>query len=213
MTDDEFSTIYTTLYNDVLNYALKLSKRSESAEDLTQQAFLVILERSRSGQQIDDPKKYLLSTVHNLHVSGIRHQQVSNDYKEQLPSDKAAAQIQFDDRQTRMFNADQIDLIRSKMSALPERQRKCVELVVLHDLGQSEIADVLGITRQSVNRLLRSAEKTLIELVQPQNALKNVNTDVLGGSEGKKAHDMGMGEQPAKKVLPGVAKDRGSGIS
>ena len=113
-----------------------------AAEDLVQEAFIRL---SRSTHRIEDPAKapaYLRSIVLNLARDHNRRGLVS--LRHHLPEDDQAA---IDDEIT--LREDQQRVIEA-LRDLPHRQRDCLVLRYYDELGIDDIAQTLGISRNSV---------------------------------------------------------------
>ena len=136
-----------------------------AAEDLVQEAFIRL---SRSAHRIEDPAKapaYLRSIVLNLARDHNRRGLVS--LRHHLPEDDQAAiedEITLREDQQRV-----IDALRD----LPHRQRDCLVLRYYDELGIDDIAQTLGISRNSVKthlgRGLASLERRLGSEAEPDN--------------------------------------------
>lgn len=113
-----------------------------AAEDLVQEAFIRL---SRGAHRLRDPAKapaYLRSIVLNLARDHNRRGLVS--LRHHLPSDDQAA---VEDEIT--LREDQ-QLVIDALRDLPHRQRDCIVLRYYDELGIDDIAETLGISRNSV---------------------------------------------------------------
>ena len=119
-----------------------------AAEDLVQEAFIRL---ARSAGRIEDRRKaaaYLRSIVLNLARDHNRRGLVS--LRHQLPFDDRAASFE-DEITLREDQRRVIDGLRD----LPHRQRDCLVLRYFHELGIDDIAETLGISRNSVKTHLQ----------------------------------------------------------
>jgi len=127
----------------------------DAAEDVVQEAFIRL---SRSLHRIEDPTKaaaYLRSIVLNLArdhnrrgLLSLRHRMPVNDLD---PAGVDEAVLAHDD-QRRLLEA---------LRGLPRRQRDCLALRYLSDLGVADIADTLGLSPNSVKTHLKRGLKAL----------------------------------------------------
>jgi RNA polymerase sigma factor (sigma-70 family) len=119
-----------------------------AAEDLVQEAFIRL---ARSAHRIENPSRaaaYLRSIVLNLARDHNRRGLVS--LRHQLPFDDDQASIE--DQIT--LRDDRRDVIEALRDIAP-RQRDCLVLRYFHELGIDDIAETLGISRNSVKTHLR----------------------------------------------------------
>jgi RNA polymerase sigma-70 factor (sigma-E family) len=121
----------------------------DAAEDVVQEAFIRL---SRSLDRIEDPTKataYLRSIVLNLArdhnrrgLLSLRHRMPTNDLDPAGVDETIAAR----DDHRRLLEA---------LRELPRRQRDCVALRYLLELGVDEIAETLGLSPNSVKTHLK----------------------------------------------------------
>ena len=119
-----------------------------AAEDLVQEAFIRL---ARSASRIKDDDKaaaYLRSIVLNLARDHNRRGLVS--LRHRLPLDDERAQ-EVDELVLREDQRQIIEALRD----LPHRQRDCLVLRYYQELGIDDIADTLGISRNSVKTHLQ----------------------------------------------------------
>jgi len=119
-----------------------------AAEDLVQEGFIRL---ARTAHRIKDPSKaaaYLRSIVLNLARDHNRRGLVS--LRHHLPLDDRRASTE-DEIVLRDDQQAVIDALRM----LPHRQRNCVVLRYYEELGIDDIAETLGISRNSVKTHLR----------------------------------------------------------
>lgn len=119
-----------------------------AAEDLVQEAFIRL---ARSAHRIENPSRaaaYLRSIVLNLARDHNRRGLVS--LRHQLPFDDHQASIE-DEITIRDDRRDVIEALRD----IAPRQRDCLVLRYFHELGIDDIAETLGVSRNSVKTHLR----------------------------------------------------------
>lgn len=119
-----------------------------AAEDLVQEAFIRL---ARSAHRISDESKaaaYLRSIVLNLARDNNRRGLVS--LRHHLPLDDRRASTE-DEIELREDQRDVIEALR----ALPQRQRNALVLRYYEELGIDDIAEAMGISRNSVKTHLQ----------------------------------------------------------
>lgn len=125
-----------------------------AAEDIVQEAFIRL---ARAGHRIREPEKaapYLRSIALNLARDHNRRGLVS--LRHHLPFDPARASTE-DEIVLRDDQSEVIDALRD----LPHRQRDCLVLRYYEELGIDAIAELLGISRNSVKTHLSRGLGTL----------------------------------------------------
>jgi RNA polymerase sigma factor (sigma-70 family) len=151
-TNDDVHALVVQLYREEGTSLVRLARLfvddRNAAEDLVQEAFIRL---SRSARRIEDERKaaaYLRSIVLNLARDHNRRGLVS--LRHQLPLDDrvAGADDEIDLRE------DQREVLEA-LRELPLRQRNCVVLRHLEEIGIAEIAAMLSISENSVKTHLK----------------------------------------------------------
>lgn len=133
-----------------------------AAEDLVQEAFIRL---SRSAHRIEDSRKagaYLRSIAMNLARDHNRRGLVS--LRHRLPLDDEVASTE-----DILLMTEAHRQVVEALRTLPPRQRDCLVLRYYDELGVDEIADTLGISRNSVKTHLTRGMRALgMELQEPE---------------------------------------------
>lgn len=135
-----------------------------AAEDLVQEAFIRL---SRSASRIKDERKaaaYLRSIVLNLARDHNRRGLVS--LRQHLPVEESDASFE-DELVLRDDQRVVIDALRD----IPHRQRDCLVLRYYEELGVDDIAETLGISRNSVKTHLKRGLVAMEQRVSAAEAL------------------------------------------
>jgi RNA polymerase sigma-70 factor (sigma-E family) len=114
-----------------------------AAEDLVQEAFIRLARSAHRISDLDKAPAYLRSIVLNLARDHNRRGLVS--LRHHLPFDDRRASVE-DEIQLRDDQRQVLDALRE----LPKRQRDCLVLRYYDELGIDDIANLLGISRNSV---------------------------------------------------------------
>jgi RNA polymerase sigma-70 factor (ECF subfamily) len=134
-------------YPVVLAFLRRRTPSVAEAEDLTQDAFVAMLEHLASGKTIDNPRAYLIGIAYRL-WSGWRRTQLAGGKclarYEQAPQitpspDQAASSGELMERVTRALRE------------LPENQKTALLLTVHPALTYIEAAEVMGVSRAMVS--------------------------------------------------------------
>jgi len=133
-----------------------------AAEDLVQEAFIRL---ARAAHRIQDPTKaaaYLRSIVLNLARDNNRRGLVS--LRHHLPQDERRASTE-DEIELQEDQQEVIDALRE----LPHRQRTALVLRYYEELGIDDIAEAMGISRNSVKTHLQRGLAALEEQLGSAN--------------------------------------------
>lgn len=133
-------------YGNVLAYCRRHAPAGADAQDLAQETFLRFV-RAKGYSNEGKPLAYLLAIARNLCIDAGRMRRTVP-----LPPDTDVPDPHDD--------LSDIELACT-LAKLGEREREAVELRYGQGLGASEAAQVMGISRFAMNRLLKRALATL----------------------------------------------------
>jgi len=152
----------TTLVKDyrdmVYRTCLAYVQHEHSAEDLTQDVFLKVLERIGDFKGNSKLSTWIIRIAINLSLNYIRN---NKKYLNQLDATEmqlAASSDGLDSIQTKKA-------VRKAIYALPEKQRKVFVLSFYMKLSYKEMEDVTGFSKSSIESLLFRARKKLHDLL------------------------------------------------
>ena len=141
-----FRALYVTHFPVVTGYAYQLTRDTETAKDIAQEAFTRLLAR---WVTVRDPRTYLFHVVTNL---------VRDSWKARLRRERLVEAL---GRQTpQAVPAPDRDLADAVLR-LPSRHAEVVLLFYYSDLPLTEVATVVGRPEGTVKRLLAEARERL----------------------------------------------------
>ena len=131
-----FEDLYRAHVQAVYRFAVSVTGRKESAEDLTSEAFLALYRNLDSIDQSRLPG-WLLTVVRNRARDIWRHQEVEQRYVEQLPN---------------VVVSEPPDLERwiFEHADLKPVHRTCILLRYVHGMARTEIAEATGLSELQV---------------------------------------------------------------
>ena len=156
-----FSHLYDEYWDLLLSIALKKTGNIDVAMDIVQDLFVDIWQRRSSLPQIDDVRKYLISSLYfkvfqYFRREGIQQRHIDAyvtfgiDEQEEDFLQLLEGEIQH----THLLN-----VIEESVEYMPERMRQVFSLKYHRSLSNLEIAETLGISVQTVkNQLMRSLQ-------------------------------------------------------
>ncbi|TAE59254.1 MAG: RNA polymerase sigma-70 factor [Bacteroidetes bacterium] len=146
-----FNAIFNQYYDGVRNFIYYKSGNIALAEDLAQEAFL-ILWKKRDSIDPEKVKSYLYTIANNLFLNEIKHQKVVMKFQEQ-PAPQATAE-------SPQFNMEEEEFrqqLETAISGLPEKNRTVFLMNRIDRLTYKEIADMLGISIKAVEKRMHKA--------------------------------------------------------
>lgn len=148
-----FELIYKAYYNILKGYVLKIVKVEEEAEDIVHDVFFnVWINRAK----VDSDRKffnYLYTIAKNLSLNYLRGEAVKRKHKTHIRhNEKLTAEIEenYDAKKLKVF-------LLTKISEMPPERREVFELSRMEKKDVKEIAELLGISQNTVYYHLNNA--------------------------------------------------------
>jgi len=139
----ELAALYREHARPLVRLAVLLVDDVGIAEEIVQDAFVLVHRRMGRLDQVERPVAYLRTTVVNLSRSRLRRRLVARRHPGLVERDAPAA----DERV--VLSDDQLAVIAA-LQRLPRRQREVLVLRYWSELSEDEIAATLGISNGSV---------------------------------------------------------------
>lgn len=157
-----FDAFYLEFKDAVFAYARVLDR--DRAEDLLAEAFWRYWDRFQAGERIDNPMGYLILTVRNLHLDGLRRRK--REAARIAVVARAPAADRFLAPGEGLGRKEDEAKVRQAVAALPEELREALVLYVWSGLTFPQVAEVTGVSvgtafaryRQALAELRRTLE-------------------------------------------------------
>lgn len=173
-----FATLYDRHERAVYNFCYRLIGSPEDAADATQDAFLKVLERLpelAAGDRELNFAAYLMTVARHA-AYRLMEERKRTEPVDELPEGAVPVGMggggggaaggadpgdPHDDPERRVLLEAQQEEVRAANARLPERQREALALRELEELSYDEIAEVMGMNRNSVAQLISRARVNL----------------------------------------------------
>lgn len=155
-TPEEFERNFKSLYKPLCLFALRFTGCVADAEDVVQQAFVDVWDKSREGALIDNLKAYLFRAVRNRSLSLVTaagNVELADSFPEQEDTSEEE-RIHTAERDARLWEA---------IDHLPPERKKIFLLAKRDGLKYQEIAEELHLSIKTVENQMGKALKTLRE--------------------------------------------------
>lgn len=144
--------LFESWYSSLVRYAMRITGSADIAEDIVQEAFVLLCQECRAGREIRSPKGWTLTVV--------RHQaqryRASQKSGWMISAGEAAEEVQDTHAFADSDRNVEIDDVTRMLSLLTSREEEVV-LLRLQGMKYREIAGQLAISIPSVNTLLARA--------------------------------------------------------
>jgi len=186
----EFDSIYKEYHPKILRYLIKLTGSSDDAEDLTQDVFIKVqkgLENFRGDSKFSTwiykiATNTALDKIRSPYSKRIVHQKVSSEDSEES-NPEPEAQDTWSGEKSPSLEQDYVKdemstCIKGHIEDLPPDFKAVVYLSELEGLKNKEIAEILGVTLDTVKIRIHRGRKILKkELQQDCNFYKSENNE------------------------------------
>lgn len=157
--DDRFRRLFDDHYRIVMAYALRRTRESDDAHDVTAETFAVAWRRLDDvPEDRDGQVSWLLATARrvlaNLHRSHRRRRALQA--KVQVATLDVAGRDVSD-------ATTEVDLVRTALAELAEIDREILRLAAWEDLPHAQIAEILDLSVSAVSVRLHRARQRLAE--------------------------------------------------
>ncbi|MCC5905297.1 MAG: RNA polymerase sigma-70 factor [Balneolaceae bacterium] len=161
--EEVFGELFRTWYSDLCLFANQYVGSADLSRDVVQEVFIRIWDNRENFNINSSVKAYLYKAVKNQAISQLRKTKPSTDISEALntKSDLYEMEEILSYRDEPLTNQ-----IWKEVRELPERKRTIFTLYRKHGLSYKEIAEVMGITRKTVENQMGRALLFLRERLQ-----------------------------------------------
>ena len=158
MTAAYFKQAYYSLHPKLYRVAFAILKNAEDAEDILQDVYCKLWDDRDKLVDIQKPEAYCVTLIKNLCMDFFRsskatlYEQNIEDYD--LP-DKSP------DAETELVHKEKVEIIKSLLLHLPEKQQRVLDLRAFAGCSPEEIEKITGESSENVRVLLSRARNTL----------------------------------------------------
>lgn len=153
---DAFKDFFDNHYDNIFLYLLNRGMNQQEAEDLTQKAFVYIWENRDNINPDLSLKSYLYRIAYTRMLNHFKQSKETEVLPEQLPLEHANPEE----------NAEYEELqsaLKKAIKKMPERRRAVFEHCFIQELSYRETAEILSISRKTVENHMAHAYKDVRE--------------------------------------------------
>lgn len=152
------SQLFERYYIPLVLFAKSYIQDEETAKDVVQDIFCLLLEKREKFHSIDNLKIYLYNAVRNKCLKHLRHEGVKGRYQQYIQH----SEKEEENYQERILEEEVFLLLNETILGLPEQCKK-VFLLTLEGKGNAEIAHILGISIETVKSHKKTGKKMLYD--------------------------------------------------
>ena len=144
----------------------QVSYQKEIAEEILQEAYIKAFNNRESFKDKSSFKTWLYTIIKNTAIDHFRKQNRRNELNVVALKDAKNAKTATQEKRIRQKGdreaADHI------LSSLSKREKEVVELIMYQDLSPTEAAEIMGVSRGSVNTYLKRAKEALKNKIEKE---------------------------------------------
>lgn len=156
--EDAFCELYAAYKNRLLYFAMKFVKSREFAEDIFQDAFIVVWQSRRFINPDASFSSYLYTIVRNRVLNQLRDMSNEDQLKEHILSQAVDAS---NDTKSEILLNDLKEIIGRALEQLTPRQREVFKMSRDLQMSHKEIADALGVSVNTVQEHISVSLKVI----------------------------------------------------
>ncbi len=147
MKNISFLTDVLPLKNILYRLALRITLSKEDAEDIVQDTLIKVWNKREELSDVTSIEAFSLTMCRNLSLDFLKKKTIASQtsIEENPPSTHS-----YEDPYERIISQDRIQIVKSIVDGLPEKQKTCMQLRDFEGKSYREIANILGISEQQV---------------------------------------------------------------
>jgi len=153
-----FEEIFKSHFKRLHSYAFTILKDKAEAEEIVQQVFFKLWERTQTQSFTGSLNAYLYRAVHNESLNFLKHRQVRANHQLQVAY---SMKQQTSDSDKKVVAAELEKHIHTALNELPEQCRTIFQMSRFDELKYIEIADKLGLSVKTVENQMGKALKLM----------------------------------------------------
>lgn len=162
--EEAFVSLFRAYYPLLLNYAVRILRDEEQANDIVQETFCRLFENSEKISVHVSLKSYLYKTVYNSCVDLLRHRKIAASNMEAGMMDFYISKVvQLPESELALYDRELGEAIEEAIGHLPERCREVFRLSKICELSNKQIAEQLGVSVKTVENQMTTAYGRLRE--------------------------------------------------
>ena len=156
--EEAFAYVFRMYYSPLLNYAGRILKDTELANDVVQECFCKLYERRKELKEELEVRPYLYKSVYNSCMDAIKHQKVRDNYiNQELLDFYFSKVIETPEAEQALLEEDLRGAIQDAIDKLPERCREIFVLSKMEGLSNKQISEQLNISIKTVESQMTTA--------------------------------------------------------
>jgi len=165
--EDCFAALYDRWQRPIYRFALQMTGSPAIAEDVTQETFLVVIRENQYRPSRGSFGAYLYGVARHLLLRVIkRESRIAVTSEDELQNIANTIVSPAFDPHEGLLRKRRVELLWAAILALPVHYREVIIMCELHEMGYTEVAEVLDLSIGTVRSRLHRARATLTQRMQ-----------------------------------------------
>lgn len=156
--ESAFEQVFKKYFKNLHAYAFTILKDEDDAEEMVQQVFFKLWERTETISISGSVAAYLYRAVHNESLNHLKHLKVRSDHRLHVAY---TMKNETDHASKKLMNSELEAKLHAALNDLPEQCRSIFQMSRFDDMKYREIADKLDISIKTVENQMGKALKLL----------------------------------------------------
>lgn len=163
MKEISFRNDVLPLKNALYRLALRITLNSAEAEDIVQDTLIKVWNKRDTWNQIESIEAFCMTTCRNLSLDRLERKDNTNA---SLDEERVERQDSTANPLERTQTLNSVEVVRTLINSLPEKQRSCIQLRDFEGKPYKEIASILQISEEQVKVNIFRARQTIKQKYQ-----------------------------------------------
>lgn len=163
MKEISFRNDVLPLKNALYRLALRITLNSAEAEDIVQDTLIKVWNKRDTWSQIESIEAFCMTTCRNLSLDRLDRKDNTNA---SLDEERVERQDSTANPLERTQTLNSVEVVRSLINSLPEKQRSCIQLRDFEGKPYKEIASILQISEEQVKVNIFRGRQTIKQKYQ-----------------------------------------------
>lgn len=158
-----FDVLFNSYYHRLVTFAKQYTKQAESAEEITSELFVKLWLKRDTLSSVLNPEVYLYVSVKNACFNFIRSNKKRTTLfveDEKYPNNERASR-----HYSTIEDKELLKLLDAAVASLSGQRRMIFKLIKEDGLKSTAVAQILGLSKRTVENQLYKAVKTLAEAI------------------------------------------------
>jgi len=160
MENIRFQNEVLPLKDKLFRLALRITLNREDAEDAVQETMIRVWKKRDTWDKIDSMEAFCFTTCRNMAIDKTRRAG-NNDTSLEEIKQNGAAPLYAATPEDKAVNKDRVNVIKTIIDSLPEKQKTAVQLRDFEGKSYKEIAQIMEITEDQVKVSIFRARQTI----------------------------------------------------